>query len=163
MIFTNVQCNWPISQIPECTCSISQNAPFRTEMCTFLFWMEHSGTWNRYILGFVKFVYNPWKKMSQYPSFSFPILCHAEMAFPSSVITSHSMVLWYVSLVWPSTDNSQGLEHIRCLRIFIAHNIDCNHFTLFMEIASRELCRLQQILYLIEYVHDDLISDLDQL
>ena len=32
-----------------------------------------------------------------------------------------------------------------------------------MEIASRELCRLQQILYLIEYVHDDLISDLDQL
>ena len=26
-------CNWPNSQIPECTCSISQNAPFRTEMC----------------------------------------------------------------------------------------------------------------------------------
>ena len=41
------------SQIPECTCSISQNAPFRTEMCTFLFWMEHSGIWNRCILGFV--------------------------------------------------------------------------------------------------------------
>ena len=28
--------NWPNSQIPECTCSISHNAPFRTEMCTFL-------------------------------------------------------------------------------------------------------------------------------
>ena len=25
--------NRPISQIPECTCSISNNAPFRTEMC----------------------------------------------------------------------------------------------------------------------------------
>ena len=46
--------NWPNSQIPECTCSISQNAPFRTEMCTFLFWMEHSGIWNRCILGFKK-------------------------------------------------------------------------------------------------------------
>ena len=38
---------------PECTCSISHNAPFRTEMCTFLFWMEHCGIWNRCILGFV--------------------------------------------------------------------------------------------------------------
>ena len=36
-------CNWPYSQITECTSSISQNAPFRTEMCTFLFWMKHCG------------------------------------------------------------------------------------------------------------------------
>ena len=43
----------------------SQNAPvpyptnalFRTEMCTFLFWMEHFGIWNRCILGFMTFVY----------------------------------------------------------------------------------------------------------
>ena len=28
-----------MAQIPECTCSISHNAPFRTEMGTFLFWM----------------------------------------------------------------------------------------------------------------------------
>ena len=28
--------NRPISQTPECTCFISHNAPFRTEMCTFL-------------------------------------------------------------------------------------------------------------------------------
>ena len=46
-------CNKPISQIPEFTCSISHNAPFRTEMCTFLFWMEHCGIWDRCILGFV--------------------------------------------------------------------------------------------------------------
>ena len=45
--------NRPISHILECTCSISHNAPFRTEMCTFLFWMEHCGIWNRCILGFV--------------------------------------------------------------------------------------------------------------
>ena len=38
--------NWPNSQIPECSWSISHNAPFRTEMCTFLFWMEHYGIWN---------------------------------------------------------------------------------------------------------------------
>ena len=52
--------NWPNSQIPECTCSISHNVPFRTEMCTFLFWMEHCGIWNRCILGFVKLIY--WRK-----------------------------------------------------------------------------------------------------
>ena len=26
--------NWPNSQIPECTCSISHNYPFRAEICT---------------------------------------------------------------------------------------------------------------------------------
>ena len=47
---------WPNSKIPECICTISHNALFRTEMCTFLFWMEHCGIWNRF-LGFVKLVY----------------------------------------------------------------------------------------------------------
>ena len=51
--------NRPISQIPECICSISHNAPFRTEMCTFLFWMEHCGIWSRCILGFVNWVNSP--------------------------------------------------------------------------------------------------------
>ena len=50
-------CNWPNSQIPECTSYTSHNTPFRTEICTFLFWMEHFGIWNRCILGFVKLVY----------------------------------------------------------------------------------------------------------
>ena len=36
---------------------ISHNAPFRTEMCTFLFWMEHCGIWSRCILGFVKLIH----------------------------------------------------------------------------------------------------------
>ena len=40
--------NRPISQFMECACSISHNAPFRTEMCTFLFWMVHCGIWNRF-------------------------------------------------------------------------------------------------------------------
>ena len=53
---TTVESNRPVSQIPEYTCSISCNAPFRTEMCTFLFWMEHCGIWNRCILGFVSLV-----------------------------------------------------------------------------------------------------------
>ena len=48
--------NWPNSQISEYTCSISHNDPFRTEMCTFLFWMGHCGIWNGSILGFVKLV-----------------------------------------------------------------------------------------------------------
>ena len=44
---------WFLSQ---CTCSISHNTPFRTEMCTFLFWMVHCGIWNRCIVGFVNLV-----------------------------------------------------------------------------------------------------------
>ena len=50
--------NWLNSQNPECTCSISHNTPFRTEMCRFLFWMEHCGIWNMCILGFVNLVYS---------------------------------------------------------------------------------------------------------
>ena len=46
-----------LSHIPECTSSISHNAAFRTEMCTFLFWMVHCGIWNRCILGFVRLLY----------------------------------------------------------------------------------------------------------
>ena len=35
--------NWLNSQILQCTRPISHNAPFRTEMCTFLFWMVYCG------------------------------------------------------------------------------------------------------------------------
>ena len=46
----------PISQIPECTSSIFNNTPFRTEMCTYLSWMAHYGIWNWCIQGFVNWV-----------------------------------------------------------------------------------------------------------
>ena len=49
--------NRPISQIPECTFSVSHDASFGTNMCKFLFWMQHIGIWNRGIPGFVKLVY----------------------------------------------------------------------------------------------------------
>ena len=45
-----------ISQIPQCTSFIYHNAPFRTEMCTFLFWMVHCGIWNWCIVGFFNWV-----------------------------------------------------------------------------------------------------------
>ena len=38
---TKWQINRPVSQIPQCTCPISHNAPFRAETHTFLFWMVH--------------------------------------------------------------------------------------------------------------------------
>ena len=41
----------------HCTCPLSHYVPFRTEMCTFLFWMVHCGIWDRYIVGFVSMVY----------------------------------------------------------------------------------------------------------
>ena len=45
--FTNPRMH--LFHIPECS--------IQNRMCTFLFWMEHSGIWNRCILGFVKLVY----------------------------------------------------------------------------------------------------------
>ena len=48
----------PISQIRKCTSPISHNTPFRTEMCTFLFWMEHCGIWDWCIAKFVNLVYS---------------------------------------------------------------------------------------------------------
>ena len=37
---------------------ISHNAPFRTEMYTFLFWMVHCVIWERLIVGFVRLVFS---------------------------------------------------------------------------------------------------------
>ena len=48
-----LQWNLPNSQIPECTCFISHNAPFITKR----YWMENCGIWNSCILRFVKLVY----------------------------------------------------------------------------------------------------------
>ena len=53
-LYNTSQDLWPYSQIPEYTCSISHNALFRTEMCIFLFCIEHCGIWIRCILGFVE-------------------------------------------------------------------------------------------------------------
>ena len=54
-VFTNL--NWPNLQIPQCTCPIIHNAPFRTERRTFLFWMVHCGISIRCIVGFVGLFY----------------------------------------------------------------------------------------------------------
>ena len=54
-------CNRPISQIPECICDISHNAPFCNRnvhmSAHFCYKMVHCGVWHRYILGFVGWVY----------------------------------------------------------------------------------------------------------
>ena len=50
-VFLSFVCNRPISQIPRYTCPISHDAPFRTEMCTFMFWMVHSRIWAGVLCG----------------------------------------------------------------------------------------------------------------
>ena len=50
--------NPPNSQIPQCTRSISHNAPFRTAMCTFLLWMVYCGICNRSMAVFFRSVYH---------------------------------------------------------------------------------------------------------
>ena len=47
----------PISNILQCTCPISHNTPFRTEMCTFLLWMVCYGIWDKCIVRFVRLIY----------------------------------------------------------------------------------------------------------
>ena len=46
LTFRGKWCNRVTSQIPQCTCSISHNVLFRTEMCTFLFWCA---LWDIYV------------------------------------------------------------------------------------------------------------------
>ena len=48
--------NCTTSRIPQCSRSLSHNAPFRIEMCTFLFWMVSCGIWNRCIVRFVRLI-----------------------------------------------------------------------------------------------------------
>ena len=55
-ILRSIWGNRPISQILQCTCPTSHNAPFRTEMCTSLFWMVHCGRRDKYIVGSVRLV-----------------------------------------------------------------------------------------------------------
>ena len=56
-VWGNAVQNWPNSQIPQCIYPISHDAPFRTEMWTFRFWMVYCGIWNKCIVAFVKLVY----------------------------------------------------------------------------------------------------------
>ena len=44
-------------QTPQCTCPISHNTPFRTEMCKLLFWMVYCRIWDRCVMGCVRLVY----------------------------------------------------------------------------------------------------------
>ena len=66
--------NRPNSQILQCTCPISQNSPFRAEMCAFLFWLVHCRIWDRCIVWFVRLVYCFELKVF---SFSGKIVAHA--------------------------------------------------------------------------------------
>ena len=56
-IFYYIESNRPIPQIPQCTSPISHNAPFTTEMYTFMFWMVHCGTWDWCTVGFENVFY----------------------------------------------------------------------------------------------------------
>ena len=109
VVFSVLLNSWPNSQIPECTCSISHNAPFRTEMSTFLFWMEHCGIWNRCILGFEKLVccrrfetpwhllrhYNEWRVHHHVNQVLFTRNVHEVMRFSKhSCVHSVPMNIW---------------------------------------------------------------------
>ena len=60
-LWLNVWCvylNWFNSQIPQCTCFISHNAPLMAWVSNY--WMVHCGIWNRCIVGFVRLIYSVW-------------------------------------------------------------------------------------------------------
>ena len=89
--------NYPSSQIPQCTGSNPHNAPFRIEMCTFLFWMVHCGVSNRCIVEFVILIYWPsWNRVDDLwiKSAHWPI--HARAWFVSSYHPELSYwVVWF--------------------------------------------------------------------
>ena len=99
---------WPISQNPECTYSISHNAPFRTEKSTFLFWMEHCGIWNRYILGFVKLFYWISSLILTHTSLEMLALTLFKNIFPWKFILGwiSNWKLWQLRIIFLA-----GLEH----------------------------------------------------
>ena len=83
--------DWPNSQIPRCTSCISHNAPFRTEMCTFLFWMVHCGICKRCIVGFVRLVY-----CQQQTDFTNPTMCLFHILQYTPFRTMCTFLFWMV-------------------------------------------------------------------
>ena len=100
--------NWPNLQIPGCTCSISHNVTFKTEVCTFLFWMLHCGIWNRCILGFVKLVY------SSILTTSLGCICRIMPSVRALRARGRLRVISPLSLTFCKRTSSTPLEHIRC-------------------------------------------------
>ena len=74
-------------------CSISHNSPFRTEMCTFLFWMMHCGIWNCCIVGFVRLVY-----CARYGSIS--VLTHCSLMMPYGFMDLGQQWIWLWLGAW---------------------------------------------------------------
>ena len=86
---------------------MSHNAPFRTEMCTFLFWMEQCGLWNRCILGFVKLLY-----FHQLKDLIKMIWTNPPLLYLPTEIKS-----WCVK--WPSSSRIACVNDMRELAVFI--------------------------------------------
>ena len=112
--------NWPSS--------ISLNAPFRTEMCTFLFWMEHCGISNRCILGFVKLLF--WYFVQA--KVTYHQLCQNTHTCPLiqiSLIGKISFLKWHLFYRLTSESDttvmSKWLFQVMCLRwLMIYQNIN---------------------------------------
>ena len=106
--------------MPGCTCSIPHNAPFRTEMCTFLFWMEHCGIRNTCILGFVKLVYCRCSILAQV----IVLVPLDKIVLPEfSNVPSVVTVLWKLSHIpYPTHDDVIKMETFSALLAIYAGN-----------------------------------------
>ena len=129
-----------ISQIPEYTCSISHKTPFRTEMCTFLFWNLHCGIWMRCILGYVKLTYyhivmtvlftpgNIFCILNQVPSITVLILHFVHIDCINSFLPAghigHVEVRYWVQWVW-GAQPSCAIRHFassQAAGVWVAHD-----------------------------------------
>ena len=90
--------NWPNSYIPQCTCSISHNAPSRPEMCTFLFSMVHYGIGNRCIVGFVRFIH--WGSLVHFNKSPWNIIFVLCCCLISFYFSFHWIVYWKYKILW---------------------------------------------------------------
>ena len=110
------------SQNADCTCSIFHNASFRTEMCTFLFWMLHCGIWDRCILGFVNIQVNCNANSWKASSVSLYIyLFHKDIQYiPRNMHTDFALLCFVVVIHWLIFPYPSGLLHWHCGNLTIA-------------------------------------------
>ena len=128
---------WPNSQIPERTCSICHSAPFRIEMCTFLFWIEHCGIWNRCILGFVKLVYH--------------YATYISRTAIKQTDREWSVTRWFICYrrvrilleIMPIDNQSLGIIHI-CM--FLQTDLDSGHYRVMEMVAPRAVTAFNWLL-----------------
>ena len=142
--------NKPNSQIPQCACHISHNAPFRT------FWKVHCGIWDRGTAWFMRLVYRcdlthwDWDNMAEIWQ-TFPNTFHQIKNFvfwlnfsDANKGSDQVLMLNKANRRWAIVLSNVGLVYWR-IYVLLSHNVlsvmpqNSNHIFLSMMIRKKHL------------------------